>query len=222
MNTSNTSRTVAAIILAAGSSSRMGAGRHKLLLPLAGQPVMAHVIEATLASQVRPIVVVLGHQATQVRTHIVAYTEHPRITIVENPAYLQGMSTSMRAGIHTLLVCAQQQTIVAPGAALILLGDQPFMTARVLDTLIAAWQERGKPIIAPLYAGIRGNPVLFAADLFPELLEVTGDEGGRSIVERHRHEMATVEVSDAMASYDLDTWEAYQQAVKAWESKQNT
>ncbi|MDQ2715116.1 MAG: molybdenum cofactor cytidylyltransferase [Chloroflexota bacterium] len=217
----NTSHTVASIILAAGSSSRMGAGRHKLLLPLAGQPVLAHVIEATLASQARPIVVVLGHQASQVRTHIVAYTGHPHITIVENPAYLQGMSTSMRAGIHTLLACTQQEAIVAPGAALILLGDQPFMTARVLDLLITAWQESGKRIIAPLYAGSRGNPVLFAADLLPELLEVTGDEGGRSIVERHRQEMATVEVSDAMASYDLDTWEAYQQAVKTWERKQD-
>ncbi|MEO6888863.1 MAG: molybdenum cofactor cytidylyltransferase [Ktedonobacteraceae bacterium] len=222
MNTSNTSRTVAAIILAAGSSSRMGAGRHKLLLPLAGQPVLAHVIEATLASQARPIVVVLGHQASQVRTHIATSTERPHITIVENPAYLQGMSTSMRVGIRTLLASTQQGTIIAPDAALILLGDQPFMTARVLDLLIAAWQESGKHIIAPLYAGTRGNPVLFAADLFPELLEVTGDEGGRSIVERHRHEMATIEVSDAMASYDLDTWEAYQQAVKTWETKQNT
>src|SRR5215472_13737643 len=89
-----------AIILAAGSSSRMGAGRHKLLLPLAGRPVLEHVIEATLASQARPIIIVLGHQSGQVRLHINAYVGHPHVTIVENAHYVQGMSTSLHAGVR--------------------------------------------------------------------------------------------------------------------------
>src|SRR5438105_964395 len=88
----------AAIILAAGSSSRMGGGRHKLLLPLEGRPVLTHVIEATLASQARPIIVVLGHQAQQVWEQIAAYVEQPDIILVENQQYLQGMSTSMHVG----------------------------------------------------------------------------------------------------------------------------
>src|SRR5256885_13296650 len=88
-------RSTAAIILAAGSSSRMGGGRHKLLLPLGGRPVLTHVLEATLASQARPIVVVLGHQAEQVREQITTYVKHPDIILVENPYYLQGMSTSI-------------------------------------------------------------------------------------------------------------------------------
>src|SRR5579859_3404485 len=98
----NRARSTAAIILAAGSSSRMGGGRHKLLLPLDGRPVLAHVIDATLASQARPIVIVLGHHAERVRTQLTPYTAIPEIFVVENPNYLQGMSTSMRVGISEI------------------------------------------------------------------------------------------------------------------------
>src|ERR1700730_18513216 len=75
----------AAIILAAGSSSRMGAGRHKLLLPLGNRPVLAHVIAAALSSQARPIIIVLGHQAEQVRAQIATFTTFPAILCIENP-----------------------------------------------------------------------------------------------------------------------------------------
>src|SRR5712692_8922532 len=129
------SQSTAAIILAAGSSSRMGAGRHKLLLPLAGRPVLAHIIDATLASQARPIIIVLGHHAAQVRTLITPFTENPTITIVENPTYLQGMSTSLHLGLQTLIAMNHQQTSITIGSTLILLGDQPLMTTRILDTL---------------------------------------------------------------------------------------
>ncbi len=211
-------RSTAAIVLAAGSSSRMGAGRHKLLLPLNEQPVLAHVIDAALASLARPITVVLGHQAEQVRTQLERYGLDSAITYVENPDYLQGMSTSLRVGLAYL------QTQVDAGianvdSALIMLGDQPLITSRILDMLIDIWQTTGKRIIAPLYDGKRGNPTLFAASLFPELLEVSGDEGGRSVVERHRQELATVELGNAVANYDVDTWEAYQQVVELWQQK---
>src|SRR2546423_1257515 len=92
----------AAIILAAASSSRMGAGRHKLLLPLGNRPVLAHVIETALASRARPILVVLGHQAESVRATIAPYNGPPALHFIENPDYLQGMSTSIRAGIQAL------------------------------------------------------------------------------------------------------------------------
>src|SRR5947207_9145318 len=99
----NQSRSTAAIILAAGSSSRMGGGRHKLLLPLDNRPVLAHVIDAVLASQGRPILVVLGHQADQVKEQLATYATHPDITLIENPNYLEGMSTSMRVGLETII-----------------------------------------------------------------------------------------------------------------------
>ena len=209
----------AAIILAAGSSSRMGAGRHKLLLPLGDRPVLAHVLEATVASQARPIILVLGHQAAQVHASILQYTIHSSITFVENPDYLQGMSSSLRIGLQTLVTKDTKKELpsYSVDGALVILGDQPLMTTHVLDTLIATRQTTGKRIIAPLFNNRRGNPVLFDASLFAELMEVTGDEGGRSIIERHRYDVATVEVGNELATYDVDTWEAYQQVVAQWQ-----
>jgi molybdenum cofactor cytidylyltransferase len=213
----NASSSTAAIVLAAGSSSRMGGGRHKLLLPLDGRPVLTHVIDALLASQARPLVIVLGHQADQVRAHIEAL--HPDSILVENPAYLQGMSTSMRLGLQLLLSDGykKNRSSYAVDSALIVLGDQPMITARVIDSLITSYRATGKRIVAPLYAGKRGSPVLFDASLFPELLEVTGDEGGRTVLEHHRQEVELVEMGDAVTNYDVDTWDAYQQVVEAWE-----
>lgn len=212
----------ATIILAAGSSSRMRDGQHKLLLPLDGRPVLTHVIDAALASQARPIVLVLGHNTEHVRTQIAPYLTTPDIILVENTNYLQGMSTSMRVGLAAL-----QETIIYGytknniDSAIILLGDQPLITANVIDMLIATRQASNTSIVAPLYSGKRGNPVLFASSLFPELVEVVGDEGGRSVVERHKQELATVEVSDIAANYDMDTWEAYQEVLAMWQRQRN-
>jgi molybdenum cofactor cytidylyltransferase len=218
------SSSIAALILAAGSSSRMGAGRHKLLLPLGDRPVLAHTIEATLASQARPIVVVLGHQIAQVRNQISPYLNLPDVLSVENTDYLQGMSTSLRAGIQALI--ERENKAEAPmhslAGVLIVLGDQPLMTARILDTLIASKRATGKRILIPFYNGERGNPVLFDASLFPELLEITGDGGARSVIERHRSEVAHIELGASMASYDVDTWDAYQEVVAEWERKRGS
>ena len=203
---------IAAIILAAGSSSRMGGGRHKLQLPLGGRPVLLHVIEAARASQARPLLVVLGHEAGQVRALLADYGQE--LMLRENPDYGQGMSSSIRAGLQALM---DDATV---GGALIVLGDQPLMTARILDTLIATQRATGRRIVAPLYEGRRGSPVLFDASLFAELMQVTGDEGGRSVLERHREELLTVEMGSATANFDVDTWEAYQQMVQAWQKQQ--
>ena len=217
----NQLHSTAAIILAAGSSSRMGGGRHKLLLPLHDRPVLAHVIDAALASQARPVVIMLGHQAERVRTQISSYTAHPHLIIVENADYLQGMSTSMHLGIQVLTSndYRENEEFYAVDSALIVLGDQPLITPRVIDNLITAYRTTGKRIIAPLYEGKRGSPVLFDKSFFPELLEITGDEGGRKVLERHREDVELVEMSDALANYDVDTWEAYQQVLEAWERK---
>ncbi len=208
---------IAALILAAGSSSRMGRGRHKLLLPLGDHPVLAHTIEATLASQARPIVVVLGHQVEQVRAQISAYLDHPDVFSIENTDYLQGMSTSLRAGIQALIDRENKAAAHSLTGVLIVLGDQPLMTARILDTLIASKRATGKRILIPFYNGERGNPVLFDASLFPELLEISGDGGARSVIERHRSDVARIELGASMASYDVDTWDAYQEVVAEWE-----
>ena len=217
----NTPLSTAAILLAAGSSSRMGGGRHKLLLTLDDRPVLAHVIDATLSSQARPIIVVLGHQSNQIRSQIEHYTRHHDIALVENANYLQGMSTSLRTGIQTLLANGYRNDTPTyqVDSALIMLGDQPLITPRIIDTLITAYRTTGKPIVAPLYHGKRGSPVLFDESLYAELIEVTGDEGGRTVLERHRQEVELIEIGDALANYDVDTWEAYEQVVEVWKGK---
>src|SRR2546425_7462409 len=194
------SHSTAAIILAAGSSSRMGAGRHKLLLPLAGRPVLTHVLDATLASQAQPIIIVLGHLANEVRAHLASYAGNAAITIVENPNYLQGMSTSIHTGLHTLMANEQTFANSLVDSALILLGDQPLITQQIIDTLITTHRTTGRCIVAPLYDGVRGSPVLFDASLFAELLTITGDEGGRGVIARHRQEVATVEMGNPLAN----------------------
>jgi molybdenum cofactor cytidylyltransferase len=220
----NAHRTTAAIVLAAGASTRLRrAGLHKLLLPLGDRPVLAHVLDAALASRARPILLVLGYQAERVQAHIPAYIDHPDIITVENPDYMQGLSTSMKLGVQTLLANGYKKSGAgAVDSALFLTGDQPLITARIIDSVIAAYhagRHEGKRIVAPTYGGQRGNPVLFDASLFPELLEVTGDEGGRSLLKRHPDEVVTVETGVVAASYDVDTWEAYQQVLRAWERR---
>ena len=214
----NATQTTAAIILAAGSSSRMGDGRHKLMLPLDGRPVLAHVIDATLASQARPIVVVIGHQSAQVRSQIEHFTTYKDIVVIENAQFQEGMSSSLRLGIQTLLASdyMNSQIQYSIDSALILLGDQPLITARNIDRLITAYRANGRLIVAPLYNGKRGNPVLFDNSLFPELIEVTGDEGGRTVLNHHRDEVELVEIEDTQANFDVDTWEAYEQVIKMW------
>lgn len=208
----------AAIILAAGSSSRIGQGRHKLLLSLGGLPVLAHVLEAALASRARPILVVLGHQTEQVRASLSAYITHPELTWLDNPDYARGMSSSLQVGLRAIMDPTAPQ--LYSDGALILLGDQPLLTARIIDTLLATRISSGRRIVAPLYAGKRGNPVLFDASLFPELLMVSGDEGGRKVIERHREEVASVELESELPSYDVDTWESYQRVVEEWQRRQ--
>lgn len=209
----------AALILAAGRSSRMGEGRYKLLLPLGDRPVLAHVIQAALDSQARPIILVTGHQSTQIQSQLAQYLPH--IMLVENPDYQQGMSTSLRVGVQALTSLNTSPTSTySIDSVIVLTGDQPLITPAIIDSLIKQRQTTGKRIVASFYEGKRRNPVLFAADLFPELLHVTGDEGGRSVIEQHRQEIAKVEHDDIPASYDVDTWEAYQQVVAAWERRQ--
>ena len=191
---------IAAIILAAGQSSRMG--QHKLLLPLLGKPLLLHAVENATAAGCAEVLVVVGYRAEAVRGLLI---NHP-VRIIENLAYAQGQSTSLRAGIAALAPQTE--------AALILLGDQPLVSPAILQRLMQAWRSTARPIIAPYYAGQRGNPVLFARTLFPELLSVSGDQGGRAILQRHADEIEPVQIADANAAQDLDTWQEYQALLK--------
>ncbi len=173
-------------------------GQHKLLLPLLGKPLVLHAVESARASAVDETVVVVGYRAEAVRE---ALAGQP-VRIVQNPDYAQGQSTSLRAGVAALAPNTE--------AAMILLGDQPLLTAEMLNTLIAAWKRTGNLIVAPVFGGQRGNPVLFSRALFPELLAVRGDQGGREVLQRHAGEVALVQMGDPSAAVDVDTWQEYQ------------
>ncbi len=201
---------IAAIILAAGISRRMGSS-HKLLLPLKNRPMLEHVLIAALASQADPIILVLGCQADLIRAALKEYLTVPAITWVENPHYLQGMSSSLHVGIQTLL--NMKKTPQCDGAV-ILLGDQPLISPEVINRLIEARQQSHQRIVVPFYAGKRGNPVLFEKSLFPELLAITGDEGGRKVIQQHPHDVAMVEMEYPAIHMDIDTWEDYERSFK--------
>ncbi len=194
---------IAAIILAAGQSSRMG--QHKLLLPLLGKPLFLHTVDHASAAGVDDVLVVVGYRAEALRALLM---DRP-VRVIENPDYVQGQSTSLRAGIAAL----SPQT----EAAMILLADQPLVNPAILQQLIHAWHATGRPIVAPVYHGQRGNPVLFARSLFAELLAVTGDQGGREILQRHAQEIELVPIADSDAAQDLDTWQEYQALLKRLE-----
>jgi molybdenum cofactor cytidylyltransferase len=187
---------IAAIVLAAGTSSRMG--QQKLTLPMPdGRPLVRVAVEQVLAAGVDDTVVVLGGDAEAVS---LALAPLPVRTVV-NPRYAEGQSTSLRAGLDAL----------RPGtdAALVALGDQPLPDPDVIRRLVAAFRTSGRPIAAPVYRDGRGNPVLFAAALFGELRAVTGDRGGREVIARDPGRVVEVPVDTPMPA-DIDTPEDYE------------
>jgi molybdenum cofactor cytidylyltransferase len=194
---------IAAIVLAAGQSSRMGA--HKLLLPLGDSAVIAHVADAALASRLRPVVVVLGHGADDVRQALPLRDVH----LVANPHFAEGLSTSLRAGLDALPVSVT--------GVVIALGDQPGVTPTHFDALAAHAAETGALIIVSTYAGRRGNPVYFARTLFDELRAVAGDNGGREIIARHPELVRTLPVADTGTGDDLDTPDDYKRLLSRWQ-----
>ena len=188
---------MAAIILAAGSSSRMGS--HKLLLPYKGRPIVNWVLGAACASQADPVIVIIGHEAQRVDG---ALRAESWFLAIHNPWYLDGMSTSLRLGLAA--------TPNDVDAAIILLGDQPLVTPEIINAMIAEFARAPDAIIAASYQGRRGNPVLFPRRYFAELETITGDEGGRSVLARHPDRVRLAEIDDALAGFDVDTPEEYQ------------
>ena len=185
---------IAAVVLAAGLSRRMG--RPKLLLDLGGAPVIRLSVERIIAAGLDEVIVVTPPDAAGIAAALDGLAV--RYAVNADPA--AGQATSVVAGIRAL----------APetDAALIALGDQPTLPADVIPALVRARADTGRPIAAPVYRGERGNPVLFAADMFPELCALSGDRGARGVIERDAARVALVPFDVAMPP-DLDTPEDY-------------
>lgn len=191
---------VAAIVLAAGQSSRMGKP-NKLLLSREGDPLVRHAVKMAVLSQLKPVIVVLGHEAEIVRDALIGLP----VTCVVNPDYSLGLSTSLKAGLRAL-----PENI--DGAAIIL-ADMPGIDAALLDRLYAAFEAEPAALAAiPVHDGQWGNPCLVAAALFAEIEALSGDQGARKILEQHRDMVIEMPESSDAATRDIDTpedWAAF-------------
>jgi molybdenum cofactor cytidylyltransferase len=182
---------VAAVVLAAGLSTRMGA--NKLLADLCGEPLVRRVVRSAEASRARPVVVVTGFDHKPLE----AAVGDAECTIVHNPDFRHGLSTSLRTGIVAVGEC---------DGAVILLGDMPAVSPLLIDKMILAFDpQNGRTICVPTVNGRRGNPVLFGGRFFPELEKISGDVGARAVVMSHPECVCEVEADDDGPLTDIDT-----------------
>jgi molybdenum cofactor cytidylyltransferase len=195
---------VSGIVLAAGTSSRLG--RPKQLLDLGGRAVLERVLDAARAASLDEVVVVLGHMADRIE-EAVAFDDAVRIA--PNPDYLLGQSTSLRTGLRAVSREA--------GAAVILLGDQPEVRTQAIDAVIDAWRGGAGPIVQASYAGRPAHPTLLAREVWPELEALSGDEGARTFIAAHHSGRALVEVGGEPPD-DIDTEEDYRRALSKYPS----
>jgi molybdenum cofactor cytidylyltransferase len=161
---------VAAVVLAAGEGRRFGS--QKLLAPIRDRPLLQHALDAANASALSPIVVVLGADADAIAAGI----RTGRARIVRNPEHATGQASSLRVGLRSL---------DASDAAVVVLGDQPNVTAALLDALVAAQRSSGAPAVVCVQDGRRSPPTLLHRDLWAEVDALRGDTGAREVLARH-------------------------------------
>jgi molybdenum cofactor cytidylyltransferase len=193
---------VAAVVLAAGRSRRMGAV-NKLMAEIDGVAMIVRVVETLEKSRVGAIVIVTGHEAGRIRA---ALAECPRARTVVNSAYEAGLSTSLAAG-----VAAARAGDVELDGVLIALGDMPWVERATIDALLAELEGRPGTIVAPVHEGRRGNPVLWARRYFDALENMSGDTGARPLLRAHADALRRVHVTDAGVLRDVDTPEMLSQ-----------
>jgi len=178
------------IVLAAGGSSRMGSP--KQLLQYRGETLIRRAAQAAIASTCNRVTVVIGSNAPQMTREL----EDLPVSVVENQIWQTGMSSSIRAGLDDL----RQHDL---DGILIMLCDQPFVTAGILNDLITTHRQTGKPIVASSYDTIQGVPAFFSRELLPELTALSADEGARRIIAKHPDLVATINFPQG--AIDIDT-----------------
>ncbi|CAB3394416.1 MULTISPECIES: nucleotidyltransferase family protein [Kyrpidia] len=196
-------RRVGAVILAAGLSTRMG--RPKCWLPVGGRPLFLYSVEAAVRARLHPVILVGSEDPRPFRDVVKDWA----VEVVPNPERHRGMSTSLIRGLAKLQGRVQ--------AVMILLADQPLVTESLILVLLQEYRmgyKAGVRIVRPTFEGLPGHPVLIDEELFSEMMAITGDEGGRSVLARHRDRMKMVPWGDERVGLDIDTPHAYQQLLK--------
>jgi molybdenum cofactor cytidylyltransferase len=189
-------RQTAAIMLAAGRSTRMG-GANKLLAAIAGKPLVRIAVEQALASRAEPVIVVTGHE----RGRVEAALSDLSVRLVHNPEYAQGLSTSLKAGLGAVPDNVD--------SAIVCLGDMPQVTTPLIDRLIATFDPKSNAlVVVPTIGGKRGNPVVWSRQFFPELMRLDGDVGARHLIGANADVVTEVSVEDTGVLIDVDTPEA--------------
>ncbi len=169
---------VAAVVLAAGSSARMG--RNKLLLDLGGETMVRRAVRAAIGAGVDQVVVVLGHDEPLVRAELAGLPCTP----IVNPDHAQGAGTSVRTGVR--------QVAAGADALVVVLADMPYVTAEMIATLVARYRETRAPLVASHYGAVQAPPTLYDRALFEELLSIPGERCAKQVVRRHEPEAAVV------------------------------
>ena len=192
---------IAALVLAAGSSSRMGPTCNKLVEKVAGRPLVAWAVDAMLETGVDPILVVTGFESSRVRA---ALRDRP-CRFVEHASWPRGMGSSLAFGVRELLA-----QLPIPAAVFVCVGDLPGIRASDVAKIVAAASAEGDSfdparIFVPTHRERRGHPVLFGADYFAALSALDGDEGGRAILRDHAASVRLVEVGGDAVLNDVDT-----------------
>jgi molybdenum cofactor cytidylyltransferase len=180
-------------------------GGDKLSLPWGRRTVLEHCFRTLLQSKVQEIVIVLGPRNKRVKDRF----QGGKVKVVVNPYSKRGMSTSIRKGLQA----------IHPGSAgiLIALGDQPFLKTRTVNALVHAFDRREEGIIIPSFQGRMGHPIIFHKSYRKELLNLRGDVGGRTVIERHPEAVKMVPVKSEGVVKDVDTWQDYVKEV--WKKK---
>ena len=182
---------IAAIVLAAGRSSRMGP-HNKLLESIDGKTIIARVADAAIASGADPVIVVTGFEADRIEEALRGLT----VTFAHNPNFDEGMSSSIKAGLEALPADCD--------GAMILLGDMPEVEASDIEALMAAFAGR-EAICVPMRDGRQGNPVLWGASYFAEMMHLSGDVGAKQLIAKHAEHVIEVPVASNGIFADVDT-----------------
>ncbi len=186
---------VAGVVLAAGSSTRMG--RNKLFFDLDGETLLRRVVRRAIDAGLDPVLVVVGHEGERARTELAGLPCTP----VDNPDHALGINRSLRTGISHVPERAR--------AAVVMLADMPFVTSRMVATLVARYRGSAAPLVISAYGDVNAPPMLYDRALFPELQRMKGEGCGRQVVRRHRHEAVALSWP-AAALQDIDVPEDYE------------